>query len=342
VSSFVGGGTNNKARGAHSVVCGGGEWPADSNSAAGDYSFVGGGIHNRAAGDTSVIGGGNTNSTWAASSTIAGGANNQVTGEKAAVGGGDQNVAAGENSVIGGGHYNMAWADYSVISGGWVNETSGSYNTIGGGDFNEATGFNSTVGGGGYNKATGTLSTIPGGMSNIAAGAYSLAAGRRSHANGDGVFAWADATGDTFSIGASNTFNARAAGGVRFWTTSDYTQNIGARLPAGGSSWTTLSDSTKKQNIRLVDTKDVLNRVAQLPIKQWSYKSQDPSIEHIGPMAQDFYRLFSLGDDPLTISTIDPSGIALAAIQALNAKNEILERELIELRAELQSLKKGQ
>ena len=36
---------------------------------------------------------------------------------------------------------------------------------------------------------------------------------------------------------------------------------------------------------------------------------------HIGPMAQDFYKLFNLGNDDKSISTIDPSGIALAAIK---------------------------
>ncbi len=90
-----------------------------------------------------------------------------------------------------------------------------------------------------------------------------------------------------------------------------------------------------KQNIRNVDTRDVLGRVSQLPIKQWSYKAQDPSIEHIGPMAQDFWREFHLGDDSLSISTIDPSGIALAAIQGLY-------QEVVELRARVQTLEAAQ
>jgi hypothetical protein len=39
-------------------------------------------------------------------------------------------------------------------------------------------------------------------------------------------------------------------------------------------------------------------------------------------MAQDFWKLFGLGEDSLGISTIDPDGIALAAIQELNKKVE--------------------
>jgi hypothetical protein len=68
--------------------------------------------------------------------------------------------------------------------------------------------------------------------------------------------------------------------------------------------------------------------VSQLPIKQWSYKSQDASIEHIGPMAQDFWNAFHLGEDCLGISTIDPDGIALAAIQELAKRLASVENRL--------------
>jgi hypothetical protein len=74
---------------------------------------------------------------------------------------------------------------------------------------------------------------------------------------------------------------------------------------------------------------------------QWSYKAQDPSIEHIGPMAQDFWKQFHVGDSDTTISTIDPSGIALAAIQELAKKakeTDELKAEVAELQAAVQSL----
>ena len=88
------------------------------------------------------------------------------------------------------------------------------------------------------------------------------------------------------------------------------------RLAAGGSGWIGGSDSTLKRNIREVDYQDVLQKVAELPISQWSFKSQDENLEHIGPMAQDFYRLFGLGEDDKHINTLDPDGVALAAIKA--------------------------
>ena len=93
-----------------------------------------------------------------------------------------------------------------------------------------------------------------------------------------------------------------------------------------------------KRNLRLVDTKRILDNVAQLPIKQWGYKSQDPSVEHIGPMAQDFYKLFHLGVDSLSISTIDLDGITLAAIQELHKENRQLKEELIELRSMVEKM----
>ncbi len=130
---------------------------------------------------------------------------------------------------------------------------------------------------------------------------------------------------------------------MRFYSSTNLL--AGVRLDTGGSSWNTVSDSTMKRNIRAVDTRDILDRVTRMPMNRWSYKTQDDKIEHIGPMAQDFYALFSLGEDDKTISTIDPSGVALAAIQELAKENVKLEtrilkqdEEIAELRAMVQSM----
>jgi hypothetical protein len=109
-------------------------------------------------------------------------------------------------------------------------------------------------------------------------------------------------------------------------------------LTAGSSAWQSVSDSTRKRNARLVNTKVVLEKVLQLPIKQWSYKSQDPRVEHMGPMAQDFWRLFHIGDDSLSISTVDPAGIALAAIQELATRVEAVEAENLALQVRVRTL----
>ena len=75
-----------------------------------------------------------------------------------------------------------------------------------------------------------------------------------------------------------------------------------------------------------------------MPIQEWNYKSQDESIRHIGPMAQDFHAAFGLGNNNTTITTIDPDGVALAAIQELVKQNEAKDIEIDNLKARIQAL----
>jgi hypothetical protein len=93
----------------------------------------------------------------------------------------------------------------------------------------------------------------------------------------------------------------------------------GAHVTTGGT-WTNASDINLKENFKDLDASEILNKIVAMPIKQWNYKSEDPSIAHIGPFAQDFYEAFSLGGSNTSISTIDPAGVALVGIQALNEK----------------------
>ncbi len=105
------------------------------------------------------------------------------------------------------------------------------------------------------------------------------------------------------------------------------------------------SDRNKKKNIEPVDTTAILNRISEMSLSKWSYKSDDDSIIHMGPMAQDFYAAFGLGNDNKHITPIDSSGVALAAIQELYklvAKQNQMIRELQERNARLEArLKDG-
>jgi len=69
----------------------------------------------------------------------------------------------------------------------------------------------------------------------------------------------------------------------------------------------------------------------------WNYKS-NPSVQHIGPMAQDFYSAFGVGHDDKHISTVDADGIALAAIQGLYKQLQSLKKQYTELRSRLSEL----
>jgi hypothetical protein len=107
-----------------------------------------------------------------------------------------------------------------------------------------------------------------------------------------------------------------------------------AHLTTGGV-WTNASDRNIKENFRNLDGSHILSQLHQMPITEWNYINEPDSIRHIGPMAQDFYAAFGLGGNDKTISTIDPSGVALVAIQALYQK----QLELEESHKELKTLK---
>jgi trimeric autotransporter adhesin len=99
--------------------------------------------------------------------------------------------------------------------------------------------------------------------------------------------------------------------------------------------WTSVSDRAAKEGFTPIKPAQVLAKVAALPITQWKYKVEHNGIKHLGPVAQDFYSSFGLGDNDKAIGTVDESGVALAAIQGLNQK---LEEENAELRQQNDSL----
>jgi len=113
----------------------------------------------------------------------------------------------------------------------------------------------------------------------------------------------------------------------------------GAHLSAAGS-WTNASDVNLKENFKSVDGEELLDKVEALNITQWNYKNESDDVKHIGPTAQDFKRVFGVGVNDQTISTIDPSGIALAAIQELTRQNRELHAQNQTMASELAELKR--
>jgi hypothetical protein len=114
----------------------------------------------------------------------------------------------------------------------------------------------------------------------------------------------------------------------------------GAHLTPGGT-WTNASDVNLKENFLPVDGEDLLEKLKTLDISEWNYKTESDDMRHIGPTAQSFQNVFGVGSDGKTISTIDPSGIALAAIKALNEKSkriDELEAKVAELSKQVEQL----
>jgi hypothetical protein len=144
--------------------------------------------------------------------------------------------------------------------------------------------------------------------------------------------------------GVHNDAYANAGGGIELMHLID-----GGLYVHG--TYNNTSDRNEKENFTPVEPREVLEKVAGLPITRWNYK-HDAATPHLGPVAQDFYAAFGVGPDDKHIATVDESGVALAAIQGLNEKVETrsqksedriqkLESENLELRRELETLKRA-
>ena len=101
----------------------------------------------------------------------------------------------------------------------------------------------------------------------------------------------------------------------------------------------TPSDRNLKENIAPIDGKEVLTRLAGIPVSSWNYKNQGSSIRHIGPMAQDFKAAFNVGESDRFISMVDSGGVALASIQGLYSILQEKDKEIRSLKNENLELK---
>lgn len=98
----------------------------------------------------------------------------------------------------------------------------------------------------------------------------------------------------------------------------------GAYVSVGGT-WTNVCDYARKQDFRKFG--GVLDALKEMPVDSWSYKAA-PEVRHVGPTAQDFRKLFNLGDDEQSISTVDGIGVALAAVKELLDRVDSIEAVL--------------
>ncbi len=331
LTSTIGGGTTNTASGESATVGGG-----NSNNASDGFATIGGGDDNTASGDTSTVAGGWLNTASGTVAVVGGGFGNQATKARSTIAGGSDNIinGAGEDATIGGGYDNTVTADSATVAGGWTNTASGTA---------------AFVGGGYGNTASGVDSMVVGGYNNTAGGNYSFAAGTRATADDFGAFVWGDGTDVSVNSPGSNTFSVRASGGIWLGTTNTpdipagrfLNTSTNAYLTTGGQ-FVNNSDVRMKRNFHDADSRDVLKTLVELPITTWSYLAEGESVRHMGPMAQDFYAAFGLGDSEKAIGTIDAQGVAFAAIQGLYAtvqdENADLRAENADLEARIERL----
>ena len=322
-------GPGNRARGEYCTVGGGSMNVAGSlELSTTDYATVGGGLHNIAKYEYSTVGGGSDNAAYGLGATVGGGHNNVARGESCStIGGGVSNNVYDHGGTIGGGLENRAGTD-GGLSDAWA-----------------------TVGGGVWNVAGAYASTVPGGQDNRANGQWSFAAGVGARADHDGCFVWADASsGLNFHSDAANRFMVRAQNGswfengsgdwVQFCAFYTISTSTGAYLSASGV-WT---DAPPKGGLRnespTVDSSDVLDKLADLPIRTWEDEGNECTARHMTPTPEDFHAAFGLGEDDEHIAALDTSGVALAAVQGLYEVVKEKDAKIAELEARLAKLEK--
>lgn len=282
----------------------------------------------------SVIGGGAGNliSSNTAQAVVAGGFGNTGSGPYAAVGGGYSNSAtSGRSATVGGGQENIVTGGYATVGGGQENTADGTGSTVSGGKGNTASGLYAAIAGGVGNTASGNRSAVLGGQDNTASSAYSFAAGRRAKANAQGSFVWADSQNQDFNVATQDSFMVRAQGGVSFQSGALVGVNQQVSWTPGSGSWAFVSDIASKEGFRRVDAKDVLRRVAELPVSEWNYVGY--SQRHVGPTAQDWHAAFPLNESEKTINTADMHGVSLAAIKGLFEELKERDKTIAELTA---------
>ncbi len=345
--SIVGGGQSNTASGTLSVVVGG-----SNNSASGSNATIVGGGTNAANGNTSFLGGGSGNKANATSAYVGGGQSNSVTGNYSSLVGGQNNrVGSVESSIVGGNSNKIYGSNQAFLGGGLSNQilSSSGYSSLLGGNTNTISSSTYASIAGGQNN---TISSAPwgfvaGGNSNSVLGSYGFAAGRRAIANDQGSFVWGDSQNLDISSTSTDQFIVRAQGGIYLGKSSvpviDASHiidtSVGTYLDNTGN-WANASDRNKKENFITLNAQEVLDKVVSLPITKWNYKIDPNKHLHIGPMAQDFYSAFNLGDSDKVIYSIDEAGVAFVAIQKLYRLIQEKETRISSLEKRLEALEK--
>lgn len=375
-AATVGGGEGNNCSGYYSTVGGG-----YGNTNSGWAATVAGGSGNSSTMFYSTVGGGYQNANSGFAGTLAGGYQNTNSGSYGTVSGGYHNRASKDFATISGGYGNLASASYATVAGGLSNIAAGSYSFAAGrnaqamhqgcfvwSDSSTST-FSSTANDQFLVRANGGISLASAAGVTFAGNAQigtSSVDYRHLQLGGGNSLGFLYGSYPVFSDGIHLSYNYYAdtvghainPGGATSRVSVGYgTVVLAVSLSAGTGPYTerliadatgvtvhgtfnNSSDRNAKQDFAPVNSSQILDRVLQLPLCEWSYK-EDSATRHIGPMGQDFYSIFNVGTDEKHIAPIDEGGVALAAIQGLNAKIEEARKENASLKARLDALEEN-
>jgi hypothetical protein len=261
-------------------------------------------------------------------------------------------VAGQEWNDVNIGEFSLATGYGTTASG--IASLSLGYNSFARGDYSTTLGGN--------NEANGTASialganSISTGVASMASGFYAIATGQGSVALGYRITANAnysvalgyrassnkktgsmvmgdESTTDSVKNTLNNQFVARYAGGYRFYTSATVNGSAltGVMMANNANAWSTVSDSTKKENFAAASGEYFLKKLAALKLGSWNYKGIDKTNRHYGPYAQEIFSAFgkdkygTIGCDTL-LNTADMDGIMMIMIQALEKRQNQVEK----------------
>jgi len=269
----------------------------------------------------------------------------------------DDFTFAGGNQVTSSGYGAFAYGDQVKVTS-TVGTGFGSAVTVTGtagfsaGASNLVSGFGATAIG--YTCKAYGQGSVALGYRCSASGDYSVALGYRASSNfHTGSMAMGDeSTTDSVRNSADNQFVARYAGGYRFFSSATISgaAPTGAVLAPNANSWSSVSDSSKKEKFATADKEYFLVKLSNLKLGSWNYKGNADN-RHYGPMAQEIFSSFgkdkygAIGCDTL-LASADMDGIIMIMLQGLEKRtsqqtqeNTTLKTQLKEVASELKIVK---
>ncbi len=276
----------------------------------------------------------------------------------------DDFTFAGGNQVIASGYGAFSYGDQVTVSS-TVGVGFGSAVTVSGtagfsaGASNVCSGFACTAIG--YTTRSAGQGSVALGYRTEAAADYSVALGYRATTcqSGNiaasscvtphtGAFVWADESSTNYTNAQfDNEFRIRANGGIRLRTSAaanaaaGVNANTGCDLPTGSGTWSCASSRTIKTAFEAIDSVRWLEQIRRLPMSTWTYIGDTAQSRHLGPVAEDFFEAFALGEGPNSIGAQDLASLGLVGVQALAAQDDAQSEQIRALQNENASLQRA-
>lgn len=335
-------GNNNTASGESSIAVGNG------NIASGENAFVAG-AGSTATGVTSFSFGDNSDAVGTRSVSIG-----YMTTSSAsdAISIGNECWSDSANSITLGQHCIASTAANATAIGQYCNATGMNSFAIGYGTGGIAPNANIAAGTGSVaigniNNVTGTNSVAIGRSNTIVAGA------NNSYAIGQGCSINSSNATESIVMGTNAIMGSNNNSRCFFWN-GDNTARTMPAVPTGsacfscgsdinsvfaitfagniftatssatGYAWSSSSSIDLKENLVEHNYSDTLDKIMDMPIYTYNFKTAAPGIKSIGPVAQDFNRLFPSDKDQLSIVERDMCGVALAGVKGVKLRLDSL------------------